>query len=65
MDVSASGSNNVAHSATQGMDKVISAEKPSRIDVAVAKHGLEAEKAAGAQMVDMIQKAGSIINVTI
>jgi len=29
------------------MEKVISVEKPSRVDVAVAKHGLEAEKAAG------------------
>ncbi len=40
------------------------AQKPGGIDVAVAKNANEAQKAEGAQMVDMIQKAGSVVNVT-
>lgn len=63
MQVSPAGSPTPSVNNSVGMNKVTAAEKPSRTDVAVAKHGLEAQKAQGAQVVDMIQKAGSIIDV--
>lgn len=63
MEVSGSGSLAGAFAQTSSMDKVSQAEKPTKTDVAVVKHGLEAQKAEGAQLVDMIQKAGSIIDV--
>ncbi|HEB71685.1 MAG TPA: hypothetical protein ENI77_03590 [Nitrospirae bacterium] len=59
MEVSGSG----AFAKTPGMGKISQAERPSRTDVAVAKQGLAAKKAQGAQLIDMIQKSGSIIDV--
>jgi len=59
MEVSGSG----AFAKTPGMGKISQAEGSSRTDVAVAKQGAEAQKAQGAQLIDMIQKSGSIIDV--
>ena len=60
MDVSSASA---GHGASSAINKVSSSEKPSKTDVAVAKHAMETEKAQGAQMIDMIQKAGSVIDV--
>ncbi len=60
-----SGLNPVNNSFRQSpaIDKVSSAEKPGKTGVAVAKNAIEDQKAEGAQLVDMIQKSGSIIDV--
>jgi len=63
MELSGSGSLTGAFARTSAIDKVSQAKKPSSVDVAVAKQGLEAKKAEGAQLIDMIQKSGSIIDV--
>ena len=61
MDVSGAST---GQGASAAISKVSSSDKPSKTDVAVAKHAMETEKAQGAQMIDMIQKAGSVIDVT-
>ncbi|MBI5815205.1 MAG: hypothetical protein HZB29_06300 [Nitrospinae bacterium] len=43
-------------------DFVQQASQGDKGGVAVLKHALAAEKAAGAQMIDMIKKAGSTID---
>ncbi len=60
-----SGLNPVDNSFSQSpaIDKVSSAEKPGKTDEAVAKPAIEVQKAEGAQLVDVIQKSGSIIDV--
>lgn len=64
MEVPGSSSLAGAFAQTSSIDKVAQADKPTRTDVAAAKQELEAQKAGGAQLIDMIQKAGSIIDVT-
>ena len=64
MEVSGSSSIAGSFAQTNTMDKVSQAEKPSKTDVAVAKHELEAKKAEGAQLVDIIQKSGATIDIT-
>ncbi|VAX22357.1 hypothetical protein MNBD_NITROSPINAE03-190 [hydrothermal vent metagenome] len=64
MEVSGSGFLSGSFGKTPGASSKISqAQRPSRTDVAVAKQGLEAQKAQGAQLIDIIQKSGSIIDV--
>ncbi|MBF0170156.1 MAG: hypothetical protein HQK87_03530 [Nitrospinae bacterium] len=60
MDIgTASAASGAANTASVGAQ-----QKPGGVDTAVAKTANEVQKAEGAQMVDMIQKAGSVINVT-
>lgn len=49
---------------SQAVSEALSDKKPSKIDVAVAKNALDTQKAEGEQLVDMIKKAGSVIDVT-
>lgn len=54
----------VSGAAASVMMATMGKEKPSNVDTAVAANALSAQKAEGAQMVDMIQKAGVSVNVT-
>ncbi len=46
------------------VQQALSSSKPSAINTSVAKQSMETEKAEGTQLVDMIKKAGSVVDVT-
>lgn len=53
-----------ASAASLAVNEALSAEKPTKVDVAVAKEALDVQKAEGEMVTDMIKKAGSVVDVT-
>ena len=48
----------------QAFGHALDSSRPSGVDVAVARKAQDVQKAEGAQVVDMIKKAGSVVDVT-
>jgi glucokinase len=63
MSVSGTGASN-PFQAVQQAENTGASQKPSDTETAVTKKALDHEKAQGNQVVDMIKKAGSSVNVT-
>ncbi|MGK7346648.1 MAG: hypothetical protein ACNS63_12655 [Candidatus Nitrospinota bacterium M3_3B_026] len=53
-----------AGAASLAVNEALSAEKPTKVDVAVARKALDTQKAEGEMVADMIKKAGSVVDVT-